>query len=180
MGVEREPPAVKLFFGLIAANDSWLERARARLAYEFSAITITSPVLPFNLTSYYEKEMGGGLLRQWVAVATPIRPEMLVEIKRHTNRVEGVFAETNHRRVNIDPGYVSLSKVVLATTKDYAHRIYVGKGIYEEVTLLYRRGEGFVAWPWTYPDYRLPEARQFFLEVRQSLLKEIRQMDNSD
>ncbi|MCX7625545.1 MAG: DUF4416 family protein [Candidatus Sumerlaeaceae bacterium] len=180
MGVERQHPMVKLFFGLIATDEAWLEQARARIAYDFSPISKFSKVLPFDQTTYYEKEMGIGLVRQWIAVKSLVCPEQLVEIKRYTNRLERHFSEDGNRRVNFDPGYVSLSKVVLATTKDHAHRLYVGKGIYEEVTLHFRRGVGFVDWPWTYPDYRTDEARQFFLEVREELLQQSQEMKNSN
>ncbi len=180
MGIERVPPPVKLFFGLIATGEQDFERAKQRLEHDFSHITCKSPVLPFDLTNYYEKEMGEGLLRQWIATETLILPDQLAEIKRYTNRLEWLFAHEGKRRVNIDPGYVSLSKVVLATTKDHAHRIYVGDGIYEEVTLVFRRHEGFVSWPWTYPDYRLDVAKKFFLELRTELVGIYRQQRISE
>ncbi|MGB9690677.1 MAG: DUF4416 family protein [Candidatus Sumerlaeaceae bacterium] len=180
MGTERKAPPVKLFFGLIASDEYWLERARRRLAHDFSHISHESALIPFNLTGYYEDEMGPGLLRQWIATEKLIPPAKLVEVKRHTNRLELLFAHEGKRRVNIDPGYVSLSKVVLATTKDHAHRLYVGTGIYEEVTLVYRRSQGFEPWPWTYPDYRLETARKFFLELRCELRGIYRQLRISE
>lgn len=179
MGIEREHQMVKLFFGLIGSNETWLEKARTRIAYDFSPITRTSRVIPFDQTSYYESEMGPSLLRQWVAVQSLVWPEQLAQIKRYTNKLENLFSEAGRRRVNFDPGYVSLSKVILATTKDHAHRIYMGQGIYEEVTLQFRRGVGFVEWPWTYPDYRMEEARHFFLEVREELLQQSKNIRNS-
>lgn len=169
MGVPREPKPVVLFFGLLAGGEEILARVKKRLALDFSPIVHESAVVAFNQTDYYEREMGAGLRRQWVAVEQLAHPAELVDCKLYTNRLEQLFALAGKRTVNIDPGYVSQSKVVLATTKDYAHRIYVGRGIYEEVTLVYRRGGGYEPWPWTYPDYRSAAAREFFLEVRRRL-----------
>jgi hypothetical protein len=169
MGTIKPVQPAKLFFGLLAASEQLLAEAKARLAYDFSAIERVSAIIPFDLTDYYAPEMGGNLLRQWVSVAEPVPPEALVAIKHYTNQLEGLWSSEGRRRVNIDPGYLNLSKVVLATTKDHSHRVYAGRGIYEEVTLAYRRGQGYVAWPWTYPDYRSDAARQFFLEVRADL-----------
>ncbi len=179
MGAVKEVRPVKLFFGLLAANKQLLHQACDRLAYEFGPIDCTSAIIPFDQTDYYEKEMGRGLLRQWVSTVSLVSPIGLVGVKLYTNQLEGLFAEQGQRRVNIDPGYVSLSKVVLATTKDHAHRIYMGRGIYEEVTLTYKRGVGYAPWSWTYPDYRHPVAMQFFLEVRASLKTEYEKTGNS-
>lgn len=169
MGIPKTPQPVKLFFGLLASSPDRLAEATRHLTYDFSAVELSSEVIEFDLTDYYADEMGSGLLRQWVATTVPILPRELAPIKLHTNRLEALFSVQGKRTVNIDPGYVSLSKVVLATTKDYSHRIYVRDGIYEEVTLVYRRGSGFEPWPWTYPDYRSETAKRFFLAVRESL-----------
>jgi len=169
MGIPKTPQPVKLFFGLLANSHARLAEATRRLTYDFSAVELSSDIIEFDLTDYYEDEMGSSLLRQWVAMSIPMLPHELAPIKLHTNRIELLFSIQGKRTVNIDPGYVSLSKVVLATTKDYSHRIYVRDGIYEEVTLVYRRGSGFEPWPWTYPDYRSHTAKQFFLAVRESL-----------
>jgi hypothetical protein len=170
MGLARNnTQKVKLFFGLLATTPDLLETARARLSMDYSEIDIESPVIPFDQSNYYEPEMGPGLLRQWIATDEPVFMHELVSIKRSTNQLEQCFATEGNRQVNVDPGYVSLSKVVLATTKDYDHRIYVRNGIYEEVTLHYRRPGGFTPWPWTYPDYRTDVAAGFFREARLKL-----------
>ncbi|MCX7718255.1 MAG: DUF4416 family protein [Candidatus Sumerlaeaceae bacterium] len=163
---------VKLFFGILASSEDLIPEAGRRLGLDFSEVEDESPVTVFSHTDYYAKEMGSRILRKWFSVRLPIFPDELVDIKQHTNLLEQVYADDGHRRLNLDPGYVSASKVVLASTKDHAHRIYVGRGIYEEVTLHYRRGIGFEPWPWTYPDYRTPEALAFFEKVRVRLRTE--------
>jgi hypothetical protein len=173
---ERRPNTekVKLFFGLLARDQASLDAAAERLAKDFSPVDLRSETIPFGHTDYYAAEMGANLLRQWVSTTDAIHMPELADIKIHTNRLEGLFAEGIHRRVNMDPGYLSHSKVVLATTKDHAHRLYVGSGIYEEVTLHYHRPGAYEPWPWTYPDYRTETARWFFLGLRELLHQQTR------
>ena len=158
---------VGLFFGLLVREASLLDTVVARLEKDFSPAVVRSAVLPFDQSAYYEPEMGPGLLRQWVAVRDPIRIVELPDFKKYTNKLEKYWADdAGLRRVNADPGYLTDAKVVLATTKDQIHRLYMGSGIYEEVTLHYKRGSGYEPWPWTYPDYRTEAALEFFMKVR--------------
>jgi hypothetical protein len=132
--------------------------------------------MKFDFTAYYESEMGANLLRKFIAFERPVSPADLAEIKLWTNGVEASFSEAAasrrppvRRPINLDPGYVTLSKLVLATTKDHAHRIYLDRGIYAEVTLRFLKG-AFEPMPWTYPDYRTEAYRRFFEGVRAELL----------
>jgi hypothetical protein len=113
--------------------------------------------------------MGGPLLRQILSFAGLIQPDSLSTVKRTTNQLEEELSreleDAPARPVNLDPGYVTAAKVVLATTKDYSHRVYLGDGIYAEATLRWHRG-AFVPWEWTYPDYRTEHYRHFFGRVR--------------
>ncbi|MFH0877601.1 MAG: DUF4416 family protein [Candidatus Omnitrophota bacterium] len=139
---------------------------RQILIKKFGPADSLSPVWPFDQTGYYASEMGQNLKRQFVSFARLGPAERLIKTKLTTNALEQKFSHPDRRRrVNIDPGYVSLSKLVLATTKNYAHRIYVGKGIYEEITLFYKE-RGFQPAPWTYPDYRQETYIRFFNDVR--------------
>ncbi len=162
---------VKLFFGLLARDESVLRDVTERLTRYFSPIAHETKPFLFQLSDTYEEEMGQYLLRQWVALEKPVLMGELDGIKIHTNRLEKLWADdSGARQVNIDPGYVSLAKVVLASTKDFSHRIYVGNGIYEEVTLHYQRAsDRFEPLPWTYPDYCTAEANDFFMNVRHDL-----------
>lgn len=132
-----------------------------------------SEVLPFDDTDYYAEEMGSPLKRQFVSYAELIGPERLAEAKRQTNAIEAEMAEQLPfheylRPVNLDPGYLDLGKLVLATTKDRSHRLYVGNGIFAEVTLHFEGG-AFRAWPWTYPDYMRDDYHAYFKVVRDDL-----------
>ena len=93
----------------------------------------------------------------------------LYRIKLYTHRLEKKFLAAKLRQINIDPGYLDLAKLVLATTKDYAHRVFLRKGIFAEITLSFR-GDSFGANDWTYPDYRTQEYIDIFNQIRKLYL----------
>jgi hypothetical protein len=119
--------------------------------------------------------MGAELIRLFVAFAPLITMAELTTIKHTTNTLEAILADAlGQRRVNLDPGYLDRAKVVLATTKDHAHRLYIGAGLFAEVTLRYRQKE-FQPWEWTYPDYRSPATLAFFNQLRELYKAQLRQ-----
>lgn len=148
--------------------------ARGALVGLFGPVDYRSEVLPFDNTSYYEREFGPNLVREILAFSTLIAPQHLAETKLKTNELERTWMVDGKRMVNLDPGYVNLGKLVLATTKDYSHRIYLGDGIYGEVTLKYEHGD-FRAWEWTYPDYASDSYRAIFAAIRQLYAAQLRQ-----
>jgi hypothetical protein len=154
---------MKLICGFLGRPDR-LEMARWALIGEFGAVDFESAPRPFDRTDYYEKEMGSGLSRVWISFRRLVHPEELANAKAVTNRLEMRFSGPGGKRtVNLDPGLLDESKLILASTKNHAHRIYLSHGIYAEVTMVYRDG----AWrdlPWTYPDYR--DNRHVFDEIR--------------
>jgi len=173
MGKVKEPLLVKLIASLFAASGELLEDAEVRLSQEFGPVDYESELLPFDHTAYYAAEFGENLKRRFVAFEELVHPGQLAEIKLLTNALEMERATEGKRRINIDPGYVSHSKLVLATTKNHAHRVYLGRGIYAEVTLHFRRGT-FRAWPWTYPDYASPPLTAIFNQIRALYVKQLR------
>jgi hypothetical protein len=175
MGTVREPQPVKLVASLLTGESGLLDMARESLSAAFGPIDFTSELLPFDHTDYYTPEFGPGLQRQFITFERLIPPEMLPTIKRRTNELEWSLAGADCRRINIDPGYLSLNKLVLASTKDHAHRLYLGHGIYGEVTLSYQRGH-FRPWPWTYPDYGSEQYCTLFEQVRARYRVQLREM----
>jgi len=165
MGKIVKPQPVKLICGILAATGSWLDRSREILAREFGPLDQESEIIPFDFTSYYEKELGPEILRRYVSFATLIDAGDLASIKLATNRLEEELSEDGVRKVNLDPGWLDLSKMVLATTKDATYRVYLGEGIYAQATLFYEKGS-YRPWEWTYADYRTETAIGFFNEVR--------------
>ena len=173
MGTLLKPLPVKLITGLISGNSALFTKTQKILVKKFGAIDIVSPIFAFDKTDYYEKEMGKGLKRIFVSFERLVEPCGLAAIKCFTNRLEKrLSAGQAKRTVNIDPGYVSLSKLVLATTKSYVHRIYVANGIFVEITLSYKN-DTFQPGSLTYPDYRTESHITFFNEVRDKYYKQI-------
>jgi hypothetical protein len=173
MGEVTKPKPVKLFVGILIARLPLLSQLCQSLEERFGAIELSSDVMNFNFTKYYEPEMGPGLKRQFVGFRDLVSPDDLPEIKLFTNSLEKKLAERGRRLVNLDPGYLTGAKVVLVTTKDFAHRLYLGCGIYGEVTMLFQRGR-FTPLPWTYPDYRSESYHRFFRELRDRYMLQLK------
>jgi hypothetical protein len=169
MGKVKEPLPVKLVVGMISGEESLFNQAEKKLTQEFGLVDFTSSPLPFNCTDYYEKKMQINLKRKFISFASLIDPAKIVEIKLFTNQLEEnfLYPHSKQRRLNLDPGYITLAKLVLATSKNFQHRIYLRKGIYAEITLRYKRGKGFTCWEWTYPDYRSKEYIEIFNHLRE-------------
>jgi len=178
VGAIKPPSKAKLVVGMLSGDEDLLREAARRLSRVLGTIELTSVCWPFEGTDYYRDELGERILRQFVAFDELVSVERLPEIKRLTNELETRLGEDlalpeTARPVNLDPGYLTLSKLVLATTKDYSHRLYLGQGIYGEVTLHYESG-AWKPWPWTYPDYAAPTYHGWFTQVRGRLKEQIR------
>jgi hypothetical protein len=181
MGIVKEPIRVKLICGMIAGQPELFEQAQSKLIEQYGVIDYTSPIIPFSCyTDYYESEIGTNLSRRFISFEKLIDPVDIVPIKLTTNRIELEFTLASNRQgriINLDPGYVSNAKLVLATTKDYQHRLYLGQGIYAEVTLRFRQGK-FEPFEWTYPDYKTPEYLAIFNQIRSIYNEQINKKAN--
>lgn len=176
MGQIRTPHPVKLFVGMLAGRTDLFRIAQTELSAEFGPVDMVSDVMPFDFTDYYEDEMGPNLLRKFVGFERLINPKELASAKLFTNDLEEKISEhygSERRMINLDPGYITLSKLVLASTKDYSHRIYLGDGVFAEVTLHFSN-KRFNAWPWTYPDYRTAAYGRFFETMRRQYVETLR------
>jgi hypothetical protein len=169
---KRHPP-VKLIVGFIFKEEGILSQAKRILERHFEKIDFLSQILAFTHTDYYEKEFGKDLKRQFISFKKLISPSELYRIKIITNRIEQRLSKAKRRQINLDPGYLDLAKLVLASTKDYKHRIYLNKGIYAEVTLFYQAGS-FRPWDWSYPDYKTPEYIDIFNKIREIYARQIK------
>ncbi|MDR1401281.1 MAG: DUF4416 family protein [Endomicrobium sp.] len=173
MGVVGTPGKAKLFCGVIYCGEEVKQRSFAVLEEKLGKIDLISDVITFNFSNYYNSEMGNGLKRFWISFRKLISVDRLAEMKISTNFIENNFTLDGKRRINIDPGYIGLANVILATTKNYSHRIYISSGIYAEVTMIYNRRGGFVRLPWTYPDYLSKTATEFLLKVRSCFVRQL-------
>ena len=172
MGKLREVEPAVLITGIIYTGDNVPEPAAHDLEEAFGPVAFASDAFVFDMTDYYTAEMGPDLHKIFHCFERLIDPVELAGIKLITNEIEQTYAVGDtagpKRRINIDPGYVTLSKLVLASTKDYSHRIYIGNRIYAETTLRYESGS-FHAIDTTYPDYKTPLVLNFMGRARDYL-----------
>jgi len=178
MAQAREANNVKLICGMISADRELFEQAEYELADALGPIDVISNIMPFDLTHYYDEQMGSPLWRMFVSFARPVSPAALADVKRRTNAIEADLAARHRapddppRAINLDPGYIEQAKLVLASMKNFSHRIYLRDGVYAEITLIYRKG----AWEplaWTFPDYASGRYEAFFTEARDHLTRHI-------
>ncbi len=168
MSRPQEPSPAKLVIRFLFRDFAVQLEALRRLEAMFGQMDFLSAPAPFAYTTYYDREMGPGIQRQTAGYLDPVRPVSLPDIKLGTNRLEREFSVGANRQVNIDPGILSLERFVLATGKNFTHRIYLRDGIYGDLTLMYHKG-GYRPLPWTYPDYREPEFLCWLAFLRKKL-----------
>ncbi|HON59869.1 MAG TPA: DUF4416 family protein [Smithella sp.] len=164
---------VKLIFSVLARDVSSLNDAVELLCRSYGVADFISEMKPFDYTDYYRDEMGDNISRRFLGMEKLIPPEMLPDIKRAANAIEDRFSCDSRRRVNIDPGYISKTNLILATGKNFTHRIYLRDGIYADLTLIYQ-GKRFRELPWTYPDYAAEKQKQMMGKIREKYLLQLR------
>jgi len=174
MGKPKEPESAKLFMSLIALEDDLFHQGVKDLGSTFGKADYIGERVLFDFTDYYTQEMGNPLFRHFITFERLISIPTLPDIKQATNRLEEKYAgRSGNRRINIDPGYISLEHVILATTKGYTHRPYLRDGIYADLTLIYRK-KSFQPLEWTYPDYRQERIITLFNQFRKKYLEDLR------
>lgn len=171
MQPESQEKMVKLIVGALGKNKRNFLKAKHKLEERFGRCDYESEFMPFKSTDYYYKEFGKPLWRKFYSFKKPVSSDKIIKIKLFTNDIENSLRKKNNsRRINLDPGYLDESKLVLATHKNHQHRIYIGKGVYAEVTLRYTGGT-FKPWEWTYPDYQTRQYIDIFNKIRNDWLR---------
>lgn len=167
---------VKLICGIISSRETFFKKAEEKLIGLYGSVDLKSPFFDFDLTDYYEKQMGKNLRRLFLSFASLYQPESLSEIKLQTNSLEEEIRKEmreNSRIVNLDPGYITSSALIMATAKNFAHRIPLQKGIYAHLEFLFSK-RAIKILDWTYPDFKKEDYQRFFLEVRKTYLCQLR------
>jgi hypothetical protein len=165
MGGVRSPAPVQPIVAMLGASPAVLGEAREVLETAIAPIALASAVREWVHSDYYRREMGPALWRQYATLDALMAPEDLADLKRLTNALEERWRGVSGRAVNLDAGYLDLLRVVLASTKDAAHRVAIGTGLYAEAALHFAAGR-FQPWPYTYPDYAASDAIEFFTRAR--------------
>ena len=167
------PKPAKLVISCFTKDKKIHGEVARRLSESFGPPDVISPWLAFEHTDYYRREMGAPLFRRVMAYPKLMEQEALADVKLFANELEDKFATEDKRLVNIDPGYLVAERFVLATGKNYTHRIYLRAGIYADLTLIYHDG-GFRALDWTYPDYAGEGIICFLKSVRDRYMYQLR------
>lgn len=168
-----EPRPVKLFCGILYREKSILQKAVKLLTDRFGNVDYNSSSFLFDVTDYYVQEMGEPIFRIFYSFENLINPAQLVQIKLECNEIEDKLAIARKRKVNLDPGYMDYDKIVLASFKYNAQKVYLNKGIYADVTMYYRKGR-FIPSEWCFPDFKNGIYEKDFLEIRARYKKQIR------
>lgn len=151
---------------------------RSRLESLFGPISVITDSFPFDFTDYYVPEMGDGIERFFISFRDLVSPDSLASIKTETNSIEEEYSDNGNRRINLDPGLLSLENAILATTKNRSHRIAIGKNLYAEVTLIYHKHQ-WQALPWTYADYRSESVQTILSSFREAYKEKQRNLSAS-
>jgi hypothetical protein len=163
------PEKALLLIGTLFSDDASFAKAQQVLEDVFGEIIMESPVIPWDFSEHYKQELGEPVYRKFLFFKNLIEQDQLASIKLKTFETENNLSVGGKRTVNIDPGYLTLAKLVLATTKDYSHRLYLGQGVYAEVTLIYSKEGMFVSLPNTYRDFQDERYQKTFLMARMLL-----------
>jgi hypothetical protein len=177
MGTPREPRPAKYFVALLSSEIELISGIETDLASLLGDVDGRSETVAWDLSRFYESEMGPRLLRRFLSFHQLLSPQGLAEIKLGTHAIEARYprALTGGRRINLDPGYLEAGKVVLASTKNASQRIYLSEGIFAEATLFYHDGR-FHGCSYTYPDYLWPATLSFLNASRARYLEQLRRL----
>lgn len=174
MSKPRPPDPAKLFVSAIYADREMLDMCMNEMSERFGPADFSTRELAFDITGYYQKEMGENLRRRFFAFRELVDPGLLPDVKLFTNSLEDRFRQGRARTVNLDPGMLSIHNLVLATGKPVAHRPYLDKGIYADLSLVYENGS-FRPLPWTYPDYAEQGMIEFLNRIREAYKNDLRE-----
>jgi hypothetical protein len=174
----RIPRLVKPVAAVMAQSVELIGEALGALESELGEIDFLGEIYRFDHSRYYKAEMGDELFKRFASFDMLRWPDFLAPLKRRTAAFERLHSESDGgRRINVDPGYWSDAKLVLASTKNYSHRIWIGRRVFAEVTLRVDRGK-LAPLGWTYPDYKTGQALEFFNSVRKRYLQQLNELES--
>ena len=171
------PQPVKLIVSLFTGEEKLITAASEELSQVYEKIDFMSALIPFTMTDYYKAEMGEGLVRRLITFEELIDPDQLPEIKRYTDKLETNYTNPEgNRRINLDPGYLTLYQLILATNKRFSHRLYLRDSVYADLTLIYKK-KSFQPLAWTFPDYGSAQIIEILNRLRERYRKQLQELE---
>jgi len=173
LGVIHPHPPVKLICGVLRHPDQPVQAIHLAIEQRWGPIAEQTVWFDFSHTQYYKKEMGDGLKKQYLSIESLVAVDRMPAIKMESNNAENQFSKEGRRRANIDPGYMADAKVLMVTTKNLAHRVYIGQNLFVDLQLIYKK-DSYYPTPWAFADIREPVVIRFFNTVREGYQRQLR------
>jgi len=174
MAETRAPFPVKYFIAVLFHEHEAFEKSKASIVERWGAIDYEGADHLFDVTTYYESEMGTPLYRRIVTLETIRSPKEIVDMKLECNAIEAGLVVNGKRAVNLDAGYLDHNKVLLASAKEAGQKVYLDKGIYADLAGRYKDG-CYRPFEWSFPDFKDGRYDSELLIIRTSYLKQIKQ-----
>ncbi len=168
-------PPVKNFISVIHSNNELFEQFKEEISKEFGSVDTISEPFPFDFTDYYKPEMGENLVRQFFSFKDLTEGDFIVQIKKKCLEYEEKYSENGKRRLNIDPGYIDLYKLVLVSEKYMGHKIYLRDGICADLVLLLGKNK-ITPFIWTFPDFKSGRYTEYFLTLRKTYKNQLKEL----
>lgn len=180
MSLPVSPLPARPFLSILSAQWSrFWPMLRQNLEALLGPVDYESELIPFTQTTYYDAELGAPIFRRILSFSAPLAMNLLSDVKLATNALEQMAVVSGQRLFNLDPGYVTQERLVLATGKNFSHRIYLSQGIWADLTLIFHKG----AWmdlPWTFPDYATKEIKEHLTRIRSMYQQDLKTRNTKD
>lgn len=151
------------------------ELSLKELEKEFGIINTISSEYIFSHSNYYNKEMGDDIKKRFLVFENMIERDYITQVKKITDSIEKKYANNDNRSVNLDPAILTLENFILATNKNFTHRIYLKDGVFADLTLIYKKKEGYSKLPWTYADYSSEYTIDFLNKIREKFYNKLKE-----
>ncbi len=171
------PNSVKLFVAVLWANPEVLNKAYKMLQDKWGSFDFEGEDHAFDITEYYENEMGKNLKRRFIAFEKLVSPEILVNAKITCNEIEEILEIKNKRGINLDIGYLDHNKIILASAKGAGQKIYLSDGIYADFIARFGKGN-YQPFEWCFPDFKDGRYNLELLQIRDKYLIQLKNLRN--
>jgi len=181
MSLLQEPGRGNLTISIMYRDEKLLEEVKDLLLKAYGEIDMESPHYKFSdISEYYDKEMGDGVYKVIYSFKNLIKREFVREVKLFAVELEQRYSIGSERQINLDPGLLTSENFLLTTGKNFSHRIYLGEGVFAEITLMFTKDNKIKELEWTYRDYLYEPAKSFLLKIRENFKFKLKQLKRKE